>query len=73
MTDLILYGSSIVQMHKLVKRKNANRCFAHLHTFEFVHLYECTVFLYVSHELSLTFACLRGINELENFTFAQSK
>ena len=41
--------------------------------FKFVHLYKCTVFLYVSHELSLTFAYLRGINELKNFTFAQSK
>lgn len=72
-TDLVLYDSSIVQMHKLVKRKNANHHFAYLRTFEFVHLYKSTVFLDIYYELSLTFACLRGINELQSFTFAQSK
>lgn len=72
-TDLVPYDSSIVQMHKLVKRKNANHHFAYLRTFEFVHLYKSTVFLDIYYELSLTFACLRGINELQSFTFAQSK
>ena len=28
---------------------------------------------FILYELSLTFACMSGINELRNFTFAQSK
>ena len=60
-------------MHKLVKRKNANHHFAYLRTFEFVHLYKSTIIFDVYHELSLTFACMSGINELKNFTFAQSR
>ena len=71
--DLVLYDFSIVQMHKLVKRKNANYNFAYLRTFGFVHLYESTVIVDVYHKLSLTFACLSGINELQSFTFAQLK
>ena len=73
MTNLILYDPSIVQMHKLVKCKSANHHFAYLRTFEFVHLYKSTIILDVYHELSLTFACMRGINELQSFTFAQTK
>ena len=60
-------------MDKLVKCKNANHHFAYLRTFEFVHLYKSTVFLDIYYELSLTFACLSGINELQSFTFAQTK
>ena len=73
MTDLILYDSSIVQMHKLVKCKNANHHFAYLRTFGFVHLYKSTIIFDVYHKLSLTFACMSGINKSKDFTFAQSK
>ena len=38
-----------------------------------MHLYKSTIIFDVYHELSLTFAFMRGINELQSFTFAQSK
>ncbi|EFQ05851.1 hypothetical protein HMPREF9436_02687 [Faecalibacterium cf. prausnitzii KLE1255] len=58
-------------MHKLVKCKNANHHFAYLRTFGFVHLYKSTIIFDVYHELSLTFACVSGINKSKDFTFAQ--
>ena len=44
-----------------------------MRTFGFVHLYKSTIIFDVYHELSLTFACMSGINKSKGFTFAQSK
>ena len=44
-----------------------------MRTFVFVHLYESTIIVDVYHKLSLTFACLSGINKSRKFTFAQLK
>ena len=60
-------------MHKLVKCKNANHQFAHLHAFWFVRLSKSTGFPFEWCELSLTFPNAGGINESQGFTFAQFK
>ena len=71
--DACVSDTSIVQMHKLVKCKNANQHIAHLHTPVFVQLHECTVIRLKTRKTPLTFAIGDGINKSQGFTNAPFK